>query len=131
MMSDTSKIQFRVRDEKLERWDEFVDESTYTPNRSELIRRAVDEYIRENEHFSVERGVQVNDSSANKIEQQDTHEDIQQALDLLDYISAEIETIKKQTRDVDELATEDELADVEQSLRLAINNNNNNNTTDE
>jgi hypothetical protein len=124
-MSDTSKIQFRVSDDDLDRWDEFVDESMLVSNRSELIRRAVGVYIQENTHFSVSDGLQVNDS-ANKLEQGDTEGDIQEAIDLLDYISAEIETVKNQTQQVDNLASEDDLADVEQSLRLAINNTDNN-----
>jgi len=125
MMSESSKIQFRVSKDDLERWDKFVSESMLVSNRSELIRRAVGVYIQENTHFSVSDGLQVNDS-ANKLEQGDTEGDIQEAIDLLDYISAEIETVKNQTQQVDNLASEDDLADVEQSLRLAINNTDNN-----
>jgi hypothetical protein len=124
-MSESSKIQFRVSKDDLERWDKFVSESMLVSNRSELIRRAVGVYIQENTHFSVSDGLQVNDS-ANKLEQGDTEGDIQEAIDLLDYISAEIETVKNQTQQVDNLASEDDLADVEQSLRLAINNTDNN-----
>jgi hypothetical protein len=122
-MSDTTKIQFRIREDDLDRWDEFVSESMLVSNRSDLIRRAVGEYIRDNTQFSVEEGVKV-DESNNREQGDKQHSDMEEVLDLLDYISAEMETIKKQTQGVEELATRDEMADVEQSLRLAINNSN-------